>query len=323
MFKNRSHLIAFAFLVALSSLVYICLVSPDNPLMNHFRGKISDQGGKVVVGPYPLESDFKILKDYGVTAIVSLLDPKLPHENTLIDREHALAQKYGIEFHNMPMTSILGQRLGDYDKNAQDAADVVRKTDGRVYLHCYLGVHRTKSVQDYLVKKGAQVDTYLIRQEDRSGDKATFEKARSEFNNGNYKMVVEMMSPLTDAEPEAKVLEAWARYRLNDTAGACPIFEKVIELRPENSEAKVGGGYCALRNGDLALADKHFSAVLAAAPADTQGIVGMGFVRFRQGRKDEAADLMAKALEQDPGNEEARDVLRKIAPARANASSPK
>jgi hypothetical protein len=130
-----------------------------------FRAPISDTNQRVVTGPYPIRSDFRLLQNDGVTAVVSLLDPKIPYERVLLDQESANARKFGMKFFDFPMASILGQRMGDYyDKDAQLAARTIDSLYGdKVYLHCYLGQHRMTVVRSILQKQGVLKATYTER----------------------------------------------------------------------------------------------------------------------------------------------------------------
>src|SRR5882724_9219258 len=56
------------------------LSTPSNPLTAFFRLPISDMSKRVVIGPYPTEADFEVLKKNHVETIVTLLDPSLPYE---------------------------------------------------------------------------------------------------------------------------------------------------------------------------------------------------------------------------------------------------
>jgi hypothetical protein len=143
---------------------WIILV-PNNPITKLFRAPISDTHQRVVTGPYPARSDFRVLYDDGVTAIVSLLDPKIPYERVLLDQESANAKRYGMKFFDFPMASILGQRMGDYyDRDAQLAARTIDSLYGdKVYLHCYLGVHRMTVVREILRNQGILKATYTER----------------------------------------------------------------------------------------------------------------------------------------------------------------
>ena len=141
----------------LSLAAFWILLTPDNPVTTLFRSPMSDVHERVVTGPYPVQDDFEHLSANGITVDVSLLDPKIPYERVLLDQERRNGQRYGIQVINFPMASILGQKMGSYyEKDALMAAntiDSLRKSR-KVYLHCYLGEHRTIAVKQILMQRG-------------------------------------------------------------------------------------------------------------------------------------------------------------------------
>ncbi len=66
------------------------LTNPGNPLVRWFSGSVATFDAPVVVGPYPLEDDFRRLKGNDVRVVVSLLDPDIPYERVLLNREKKL-----------------------------------------------------------------------------------------------------------------------------------------------------------------------------------------------------------------------------------------
>jgi tetratricopeptide (TPR) repeat protein len=314
-------------IIALSSLIvgaYLVLINPNNPLTNLFRSKISDADANIVIGPYPLEDDIRLLKDHNVTTIVSLLDPNLPYENTLLEREKALAQKYQIEILNFPMASIFGQRIGSYyAENAAAAAEAITKRAGKVYLHCYLGMHRVKVVEQLLRTRQFETGTYLIHQGERSQDAKLLDRAQSEYESGHHDAALETLKGIKQMELPARLLQAWATYRLGDITAARELFGAILQSNPESSDARAGAGYCALRENDLALAEQSFSAALQADANYPSALVGLGFVQYRQGKLIEAARTLETALKLDPRNEEVKEILSKIATYRKIQKEPK
>ena len=114
---------------------YFVLITPDNPVMRALRGEISDVESNIIIGPYPVQSDFEKLKKNGVTKIISLLDPAVPYEKALLDQERVVAKQLQMELVNFPMISILGHKMGaNYEKNAAAAADEIAASKGKVYV---------------------------------------------------------------------------------------------------------------------------------------------------------------------------------------------
>src|ERR1700730_17068985 len=107
--RRRLAMIAFV-LSGLGIASFWVLISPDNPVTQYFSAPVSVRDAKIIVGPYPREADFALLKRNGVTTIVSLLDPKLPFERVLLDRERTLAIQYGMTLLDFPMGSLFNHQ---------------------------------------------------------------------------------------------------------------------------------------------------------------------------------------------------------------------
>jgi len=288
------------------------LISPGNLLITAIQANVSDTGARVITGPYPLESDFRLLGRKGVTTIVSLLDPRLPYEQVLIEREKGLARKYGMTLLSFPMTNIFGKPVReDYERTAAAAAEAVKNANGKVYLHCYLGLHRTKSVRNLLEADGVSATAYQGRKVERPVEKQLAERAEAEFNNGHYSAALESLLKIETPDSAARLLEAWSHW-LGEIATASLIFEDITRKFPEQTDAHVGLGYCALRRSRLAAADQSFALALKMKPDDPSALVGMGMVRDKQQTPAEAAVYLRKALQFDSTNDEARRILRRI-----------
>jgi len=158
---RRRVAITSVWLFLIGSAAFWVLITPDNPLTQYFSAPVTVRDAKIIIGPYPREADFALLKRNGVTTIVSLLDAKLPFERVLLDRERALAAEYGMTFLDFPMGSLFNRHIGgDYEAQAQLAAQAVANAEGRVYLHCYLGMHRVGTVETLLAKTGQSTGVY-------------------------------------------------------------------------------------------------------------------------------------------------------------------
>ena len=84
---RRRLIIASVWLSLVAAAAFWVLITPDNPLTQYFSAPVTVRDAKIIIGPYPREADFALLKRNGVTTVVSLLDPKLPFERVLLDRE--------------------------------------------------------------------------------------------------------------------------------------------------------------------------------------------------------------------------------------------
>lgn len=289
------------------------LLHPGGIWLQHWRATPSAVSSRFIFGPYPLEHDFDILQKKGVTTIVSLLDPDLPYERVLLGQERELARRYGIEVRNFPMASILGQSFGkDYLKNSKAAARAAIDSKGVAYIHCYLGLHRAKRVQEYLQSYATTSNYQGELQSGRSDDTLALDYANIAFMEGRSEDALSSLAKLKQKTDEASVLEGWANYRVGRIPAARAAFEKVAANRPDLTDAVGGLGYCALSDGRLDTASAYFERVLAAHPGDPSALQGLGHVRQRQGRGTEAKTLFEAVLSKHPENTEVRDILETL-----------
>lgn len=306
--RKRLALAAAAGLLLFGFGVWV-LLHPASIWVQPWRAELSNVENNVIFGPYPTEEDFKVLKDKGVTRIVSLLNPAVPYENVLLQQERERAARYGIELLNFPMGSILGHKFGqDYHKNSRAAAQAALDSGGTAYIHCYLGINRAKNVQRYLhtlkpgstdyAGVGGSVDDVVAQQ-----------RAIEAFKAGRNEQALAEFNRMKDRNVQALRLEAWANFRLGRVAQACPLFERVLVEVPGDADATTGLGYCALRANDLPTAETRFSAAMEGPAPDIAAVEGLGYVRFRQARPMEAVELFERVLAANPDNAEARQAL--------------
>ncbi len=313
MITRKTILLYVLGMLLLGCFGFVVLITPSNPLTNLFRAEVAISDAKVVIGPYPNEEDFDILQQYKITTIISLLDPRLPYERALLEREREIAKTYNMEVLNFPMASIFGQPLGDdYDQGVVNAAEAASTASDKVYLHCYLGVHRSKKIEDLLRVKGIITGQYLVRQGERDADTLLLDRAEAEYNDGNYQVVLDLLKQMRQPGQAAQLLQAWATYKLGNINNARNIFKLLLQTAPNNNDARAGLGYCALRSNDLVNAEWHFKAVLQSNPDDPTSLAGMGLLCYRQGRLEEATHFLQAALKVNPRNDEVRKILAKI-----------
>jgi hypothetical protein len=115
--------------------------------LHYLQGNVRHVSKHIIVGPYPDYGLLANLHKRGVKIIISLLDPRLIYENSLIHREDLLAQQLGIKEYNFPMNS--GQPPSS-PLNAAALHDIEKiiaiNPRTTVYIHCYLGKHRVGDV---------------------------------------------------------------------------------------------------------------------------------------------------------------------------------
>ncbi len=309
----RRIVIGICLLLAAGAAGFGVLVTPGNPLLRAFRGGIADVDARVVAGPYPTEADLDTLRGAGVTVVVSLLDPALPYERVLLARERSAVAARGMRLLSFPMTSVLGRAFGDGASAADAAARAIAAADGKVYVHCYLGLHRVKRVTDVLARLGTATGTYAVRAGERSAERRTLDRAQAAFDGGDYAAALAALAEVAEPGPEARLLAGWCHYRRGAIDEATRAFTDAVTRAPGLVEAHAGLGYCALRGDRRAAAATHFGAALAVRPDDASAAIGMGLTLARDdARRDDAARWLERGLAREPQNAEARAVLARL-----------
>lgn len=299
---------------------YWVLLNPRNPLTRLFQREISDVDARIVIGPYPSEADFRLLKSNNVGLVVSLLDPAIPYEASLLQQEQELARQYHLELRNFPMSSILGQKFGNYyDESAAKAAAAIEGTERKVYLHCYLGMHRIQAVRSLLAARGVQAGTYAVRAGEREEASLATDRAEAAYNAGRYQEAIDVLAKIDEhrLSDNARVLRAWSHYRLGHIRQSAELFQQFVSVNPDNPEAAIGLGYCAYRDGNLTLAEEQFNRALARLPGNADALGGLGLTCWRANRLDEAARYLDAALRATPDNRELLEILDRIRKAQA------
>jgi len=304
-------LVIFCFLAILGFLV---IVTPQNALVQFFRTTITDTAdARVITGPYPLEKDFRILQAAGVRRVISLLNPELYYEQVLLEKEQKLAKEYGMELVNYPMGSILGQRFGStYDSSADAAARDAAASTGKVYLHCYLGAHRIRTVLVRLAALQQATGTYNQRRGERSETARIADAANAAYRAADYDKVIALLGARDDLDPGQRVLLGWAYFKKNDIANAKRCFQEALHRDDRDEGATVGLGYIALREENTAVAERYFATATGLAAGDAQAWSGLGLVHFRLGQFGLARSELQKSLELDPTDQESREVLARM-----------
>jgi len=105
----------------------------------------------VFVG-YLHEKDMeKLAKVNKVKVIVSLLNPSLPFERSLLEKEKKLVRKFGFTFYNVPLSFINLESPENYRSMERIRNILERHKNEKVYIHCYLGRHRVGFVAQRLI----------------------------------------------------------------------------------------------------------------------------------------------------------------------------
>ncbi len=142
----------FFIYVIIALLSYFDYFEPYLYPLKFFMGEVEVVNERVLIGPYPHYREMKRLKKrYGVSILVSLLNPKLPQERALLNREKKEAKKLGLKVYSFP--------LGYFNLNSRENLLRVRELkkflekhpSEVIYIHCYLGRHRTGFVKKHIL----------------------------------------------------------------------------------------------------------------------------------------------------------------------------
>ncbi len=300
-------------LLAVVGAGYLILLYPNSIFIRWALAALPSQITMISMGPYPEEAAFQRLKKNRVKYIVSLLDPRLPFERELIEREQALAVKYNMTFKVFPMASIFDRRVfPDYADNQRKAVEFLKTLDGPAYVHCYLGKHRVSRIRDDLAKAGVPKRYWTASassQEDYWEVVTRLNSAWKEHDARNYAKVLEILAPLNSKDVDVTNLRGWAHYRLGLIDAATEDFRQGLETEPNNPRDLIGSGYCYLRKEQPVMAQRQFTAVLEQYPDEPGALTGIGLAYLRLGNKAAAADLFAKILAKNPENEEVKEYL--------------
>jgi tetratricopeptide (TPR) repeat protein len=318
--KLRQPRILVAILVGLAlvggSVSYYLLRHPESAFMRLFRADTPQRFGMITIGPYPqTDEDYQRLKEGGVKYLVTLLDPRLPYEKPMLEREFEMAARFGLEvksFPMFPMDSMLDTEImAGTAASRSRAVEFLQKVDGPAYVHCYLGIHRALSVRDEVIKAGIPED-YLSTTWADWEQVNRFIQAREEFKNGNYQQVIELLEPVSAKTVDIAHLRGQAYYRLSLYSAAAESFRKGLELDSTHPRNRLGLGYCYLRMGQPVLAQRQFNAVLEKLPDEPGALIGQGLAFIRMHNRKAAADSFRAALDQDPDNEEVKGYLELV-----------
>jgi tetratricopeptide (TPR) repeat protein len=305
---------AFLLLLLLAGgLGYLILLRPRSIFMRWAQTELPDQITMISIGPYPEDREFQVLKKAKVKYIVSLLDPRLPYEKELIEREEALAPKYQMTVKVFPMASIFDRQIfPDYLEQQQKAVDFFKNLDGPAYMHCYLGKHRVIHVRDELVRAGVprRYWTPASSRQEYWDLVNRLDRARELFRQKDYAKVLEILAPVTAKDVDITHYRGWSHYRLGMMEEAMEDFRQGLEVDPTNPRNLLGSGYCYLRGGQPVMAQRQFSAVLEQLPEEPGALTGLGLAHLGLGNKAAAAQLFRRVLEKEPDNEEARKYLQ-------------
>lgn len=309
-------LLLIAMLVVLGGGVagYWILLNPGSIWVRWARAAFPERITMITFGPYPSARELRRFSERGGKYDVSLLDPRLPYEKKLIEREEAEAKKDGLVFRDFPMASVFDHRIfSNYQSEEKLAVDFLKHLDGPAFVHCYLGKHRVIHVRNALRKAGVPASYWTPR-----GSRKQYWElvnrladARKEFQKGNYAQVISILEPITAKDVDVAVLRGWSYYRLGLFTEAGKDFREGLDVDPRNSRSLEGLGYCRLQQGNPVMAQRAFNLVLSRKPKDEGALVGEGLAFLALGDKVAAAQMFRQVLAMNPQNEDAKSYLER------------
>ena len=107
---------------------------------------------EIIIGPYPTEKEIKRLKNMGIKEFISLMNPSMPFESPLIQKEKELAKKHNLSFKNIPLSYLPDLESKSNLEKVQDLVAYTKGNKTRKYVHCYLGRHRTTLFKNHFLQ---------------------------------------------------------------------------------------------------------------------------------------------------------------------------
>lgn len=145
-------LLVFAgYVISLGS-VYFGYIEPYIFPLRFIQGDARYLTENIIIGPYPHKKDFeKLINVNKVTVIISLLNPSLPFEKSLLNREKETLSEFKVRFYNVPLSFLRMNSQENYRAVAK-VKEIIEKHRGeKIYIHCYLGRHRVGFLADKLL----------------------------------------------------------------------------------------------------------------------------------------------------------------------------
>jgi len=149
--KRQTTLWVLTAVVMLGFVFAVFLVlAPDRFPVNFVRGEVVKVREDLLLGPYPVEEELRVLKRLGVEEVVSLLDADSPVEGHLVARERKLVETLGMRFVNIPFPVSEVIREPEEKRLAGIAWHIESHPASLRYVHCYLGRHRVMLLREHM-----------------------------------------------------------------------------------------------------------------------------------------------------------------------------
>lgn len=111
--------------------------------LRYVKARMEAVNEHIVVGPYADPTDLASLKGSGVSTVVSLLDPSVVYEKSLIEREASDAPRAGLRFVNLPIRA--SEPLDSAaNQNSAHRLEMLfsAQPQGKIYVHGLLNAPR-------------------------------------------------------------------------------------------------------------------------------------------------------------------------------------
>ena len=148
---------------------------------------------------------------------------------------------------------------------------------------------------------------------------ATIEKSGDQsMATGEFSRAAAIYRSALGIDPDDPILHyklSQALGKMTNTSGEKAELERAIQLDPKLAEAQNQLGYLAAHSGDLQRAESFFRAATQAQPTYVVAWINLAATLATDRKWDEAKAAVHRALQVDPGNDEARNLEGAIAQA--------
>lgn len=129
--------------VALAGVVFFFLLDTDFLVAAQLTGREESGGERITFGSYPDEEKLKELEAEGYDGVITVMNPEIPFERVLLQREKEDGEEIGISIYSFPMLPWISSN----EESLSEIKRLVSDNDKRFYIHCYLGKHRVELVR--------------------------------------------------------------------------------------------------------------------------------------------------------------------------------
>jgi len=143
----------------------------------------------------------------------------------------------------------------------------------------------------------------------------SLQRARELAALGELSEAIAIYEQLSEAEPGRTDVRSdlgMLYQKAGKTDQAIQQFQKVLERDPANLDIHNNLGIAYMQNGIYVKAENEFLTILRIKPDYVQAEVNLGLTYARTGRKDEAIQMLEKALVMEPDNANIKKVLEQL-----------